>query len=207
MGESHTSSLLHPIVERLHLHNLQAESKPVNRTRMNHQVLYIGGTRLPIPRSVSAPVLLSSLSINKTTESGSLADQHVPQTDDLETDESSQEDELVMTPPTTEMDRCGLFEWWDNKPSLFSDCGVTEGDDKPKPGCELRAICSHTYGSGQHFRLAHEYAESAREAAQVQLRLMVASFGSGATYYPTAHAYYYYWAMNVMNWQNHYMYA
>ncbi|CAE6439127.1 unnamed protein product [Rhizoctonia solani] len=77
MRGSHTSSLLHPAVERLRLHNWQAESKLGNKAAMDHQVLYIGGTRLPIPRSVSAPVMLSNLSI-KTTKSGALAGQHVP---------------------------------------------------------------------------------------------------------------------------------
>ncbi|KDN38844.1 hypothetical protein RSAG8_09250, partial [Rhizoctonia solani AG-8 WAC10335] len=148
----------------------------------------------------------SKASIQEATRNNALGGCHtpLPQADDLETDGSSQEGEPLLTPPV--MERCISSERQGDKSFPPPDCGATKSDGKTKSSSGLQAICGRTDASGQYFRLVHEYAESARSAAQVQLNHMVASSGCEATNYATAHPFYKQ-VTKAMNEQHWYMYS
>ncbi|KAH7333882.1 hypothetical protein B0J17DRAFT_770990 [Rhizoctonia solani] len=176
----------------------------------NHRTYVTIDTELCAQCSVSAPIMSSNLSV-QTTGIDALAGHYnllLPE-HDPETDGSSQEEDPTSTPHAVKHSGGVPFEWEEAKPLTSStppnNCCAAKHDEITRQNPGLRTVCSRSYGSGQYFKLAHEYAESARAVAQLKLTRMVASFEYNTVSYPT-HFLYDTWA-TTMDGQRYYMHA
>ncbi|CAE6464070.1 unnamed protein product [Rhizoctonia solani] len=175
----------------------------------NHGTYVIVDTELCGRRSASAPIMSSNLSI-QMSGIDALAGHYNPLLPDHfpGTGGSSQKEDLISSSRAMKQSIVP-FEWEEAKPLASSvppnNCCAAKHDEITRQNSGPRTVCSRTYGSGQYFKLAHEYAESAHAAAQLELSRMVTSFEYDTSSYST---YFVYdtWA-TMVDGQYYYMHA
>ncbi|CAE6453876.1 unnamed protein product [Rhizoctonia solani] len=169
-----------------------------------HEIYFTAGVSLHSQCSVFAPVR-SNKRIGKTINNGLNSHRSPPPVDDSETDGSSQEEEPVLTPPMEGDVLLGPEEKQPRPHSISpNNFGIPKSDEETKQSRGLQSICSRTHGSGQYFRLAHEYAESARAAAQVELNRIISEYHSND--YSRMHSLYDHWTATVLDGPQYHMY-